>query len=1188
MDIVKKPMVWAKYGEENFLVFIDTGASVNIMGESLYLQHFQEQPIREATEVVCDIHTHKLNMIGKITITLQVESQQITDDILVAKGVNLGNVILIGHPSCIKNSISLCPPKRGIFIEGEEEIQFIPYALVEKERLMLEVNQDDKEKGVPLKELLDSNSTVKGVLKEDVELTPGVPCVVQLGVKGVQSGTSVVVLEGSEKVNQVSAVIALGEVNNGSVWVELLQSGEESRRLKKGTYVLDFEVFTLPVCVLSGKDAVPVWMCEKGDEQMDTKKEQVLQQKLGASDYGEYNADVKKLLSEYPDVVATKDDKLGCTNVIEHRVVLEKGTSPIYIPAYRIPVKIKSEVEKIVEGWEREGIIRKSSSEFNFPLLAVPKKDGTYRVCVDFRKLNEKTVPDRYPAACMQDLVTQIGGKKIYSSIDLLQGFLQVPMEENSKKYTAFSTPTGHWEFERMPFGLQGSPITFTRLVNTVFHGMLGKSIFIYMDDLLIATNTIEEHLTILEEVLDRLRLAGLKLKLEKCDFLKKKIVYLGHVISEEGVAVNPEKVKAISNFPEPHNKKNVKQFLGLAGFFRKFVNGFASKAAPLSHLLKEDVPFQFGEEQKKAFEVIKQALIQPPVLRFPDFNLPFILVTDASMQGIGGCLMQKDGKDIHPVAFYSRKWKTRCPNETNWSVVDKEAFAVVASLLHFRYLILGFKVTVFTDHKPLVELFKKPNLSPKRSRWAVVVNDFEADIKYIEGKANLVADALSRNVCNRVVGVCELGGERVEWSEEVLVEEQERDPVCAKAKKFLQGEIHDRRYRLPASGLELSGNLLVRRVQSRTRGSDSEDIIQVVVPQSLVSTALKVVHGSMGGDHMGVERTYMECKRKYYWKGMYRDIEAYIKNCRICNKYKPASSMSSKIATYPVPGRPFQRVHLDLLCNFSESAVGNKHILVIIDELSRYVEMCPIRNKTAEEVGIAFFNNFICRHGVPEVLVSDNGREFVNKVFDTLGELMGIKKVNIQAYRPEANGVCERANRKILESLRTTVGGNDPNWDRYLDYVRFSINTATNESIGMSPHKALYGVDVRNPFDFFSELPSKESTVQQLVKSAQDRFLALRSNLQKSSENMEKKVNSKQSRKQVGVGDRVYVKVNVRNQLNYKLGPKFEGPFEVIDRLVGNKYTVKDLDSGEEKVVHISQLKVVAVKKKKKVRFLL
>ena len=369
-----------------------------------------------------------------------------------------------------------------------------------------------------------------------------------------------------------------------------------------------------------------------------------------------------------------------------------------------------------------------------------------------------------------------------------------------------------------------------------------------------------------------------------------------------------------------------------------------------------------------------------------------------------------------------------------------------------------------------MVELFNKPNLSPKRARWAVIINDFDPEIKYIEGKSNLVADALSRNLSGDTLQACWLNNEQVEWNKELVLKEQDVDPVYSKVKDFLRGRLQDRRYRLPVVGLELSGDLLVRRVKSRTRGFGlgEEDVLQVVVPERLIPVALRVVHELMGGDHVGVERTYTQAKSKYFWKGMYKDIENYVKNCNVCNRYKSSSSLSSKIASYPLPSKPFERVHMDLLTNFSESDRGNKHLLVVIDELTRFTEMYPIKNKTAEEVGIVFFNGFICRHGVPDVLVSDNGREFINRVFNKLGELMRIKKVNIQPYRPEANGVCERANRKILEALRTTVGGEDPNWDRYLDYIRFSVNSSINSTVGVSPHKALYGVDLRNPFDFF------------------------------------------------------------------------------------------------------------------------
>ena len=1185
-----KPIVQMQIGEENVLVFMDTGASVSLMGENLFIKYFSHLNLTQTKENICDIHTQRIDIIGAVNIGLQVAGKMISDEILVARGVNLGNMILLGHPSCKRNGIEICPGRGGIIIGGDKDAVFVPYVKWDSNSVKGgDQNEVDEGKVQTIEEVLGQSYSVKGILKEKVCLHPGVPQLVRLGVNGVGDGCNVVVVGGSERIEGLVMVVTLNVCEANEIVVKVVYNGECDRKIKKGTYLADVEVFCLPVRVVRVEEWEKVFLCEKMGEEENVLREKAFREKLKESDFGEFQEEVFKLLSNFSDIIALKGDKLGVTNVLKHRIVLEKGTKPIYIPAYRIPVKLKTEVENIIEEWEGEGVVEKSSSPFNFPLLVVPKKDGTHRVCVDFRRLNAVTVPDRYPAACMQDLISEIGGRKIYSSIDLLQGFLQVPLEEESQSFTAFSTTKGHYHFLRMPFGLQGSPLTFTRLVNTVFHGLLGKKVHIYMDDLLIATDTVEEHLEILREVLNRLRVAGLKLKLAKCDFLKREIVYLGHVISEEGVRVNPAKIQAISNFPEPKSKKNIKQFLGLAGFFRKFVRGFSVKAAPLTDVLKEDVPFSWGEKERSAFRDLKDALGQPPVLRFPDFELPFILVTDASDLGIGACLMQKWGKNVHPVAFFSKKWKRSNPDETKWSVVDKEAYAVVAALQHFKYMILGYKITVYTDHKPLLELFNKPNISPRRARWFVTINDFSPSIRYIEGKSNLVADSLSRNIQDDDLGVCLVEDQQVEWNEQLVVREQDADEVCSKAKEFLNGKLQDKRYRLPSLGLELSGDLLVRKVNYRTRSAGEDEVVQVVVPRKLVPTALRIVHELMGGDHCGVERTYIQARKKYFWKGMYGDIKNYIKNCGVCNSYKASGSSQSRIASFPVPSKPFSRVHMDLLTHFCESGMGNRHLLVIIDELTRYTEVYPIKNKTAEEVAIVFFTNFICRHGVPEVLISDNGREFVNKIFDSLSGLMKIKKVNILPYRPEANGVCERANRKILEALRSTVGGQDPNWDKYIDYVRFSINSAFNESIGMSPHKALYGVEARNPFDFFSVDVKCEEPVETLVRSAQNRFAVLRENLGGSTEAMKKRVNEGQKKGELFFGDRVYVKINVRNQLNYKLGPKFEGPFEVIEHLVGNRYRVKKLDGVVEKVVHVSQIKVVGSDKpQKKVRFML
>ena len=327
-----------------------------------------------------------------------------------------------------------------------------------------------------------------------------------------------------------------------------------------------------------------------------------------------------------------------------------------------------------------------------------------------------------------------------------MSGFWQVELDEQSIPLTGFSSDIGHFEYLRMPFGLKSSPITFCRLVDEVFKGLIGKIMVVYIDDIIILGKTVEEHLANVEIVLQRLQKAGLKVKLGKCSFLKKQVKYLGHTLTSTGVQVNKEKIRAIADYPKPKSQKEVKSFLGLASFYRSFIEHFAHIVSPLTDLLKENVRFSWGDRQEEAFINIKKKLSNPPLLAFPDFNKEFIIVADASQHGLGSALMQyntSNGK-LQPISYYSRKLS---PAEINYSTTDKEGLSVISSLKHYRFIVYGHPVTVFTDHSAIIQIFKNPNLNGKRARWHLIASDYDVNFKFIPGRSNNVADALSRHI---------------------------------------------------------------------------------------------------------------------------------------------------------------------------------------------------------------------------------------------------------------------------------------------------------------------------------------------------------------------------------------------------------------------------------------------------------
>jgi transposase InsO family protein len=808
---------------------------------------------------------------------------------------------------------------------------------------------------------------------------------------------------------------------------------------------------------------------------------------------------VEDLLCEFDDIVGS-DTHVGRTNVLQHRIQMKPDAPPIFSRPYRVPHAQWTEMQQHIDTLLQQGIIRSSNASYASPAFLVPKKNNKSRMVVDYRKINMFTLPPRFPLPRSDDLIQRLGQSCLFSQLDLNSGYHQVEMHPTDIAKTSFVTPWGQYEFLRMPFGLSGAPMTFQRLMSQLLQDL--PFVKVYLDDVLIHSKNFTEHVSHLRTVFERIRDAGLTINKEKSAFCQKQVTYLGFQISHNLIKPAPRNLESLKNIPMPKNRRGVRKLLGSFNFFRSMVPNMSARLAEITKKTSDSKPFFWSDNDTRAVQSVLDDLVHRAHQRQPDFEKPFQLYTDASNTGIGAILAQ----DNALIACYSAKL---APAQTRYTTTEQETLAIIIALKHWRHLLFGQQVEIFTDHSNLEHLSTSP--LQRVQRWKLILDEFNPTIKYIPEHLNLWADFLSRNYIEHSVMAYEAPSTPLfPLDRQYLIQQQAADSHC-------QDIVRDKQLQKQLGLMLNSDKHLV----------SARNTHALFVPSAIRMDILSWIHDT--ARHPGISKTYFTLSARVYWSTMHADIAAFINECQDCAQVKPSKQYG--ILTPPTrASHPWHTVAIDILGPISFPGEKEEHdvpryCLTVIDTFSRWCELIPLQDITAARVARLFDSEWLCRYPRPEQVVSDNGTQFVSAEFQELLDSYSIKQVLTSTYNPQGNSICERLHGFINNALRIAQPSD---WTQELPAIAWSLRTTYHSQLKTSPSFLVFGTDMLDA--------SRRSSIIRNISEQQSRSA--------------EQVQQNNDRLNANRIDHVFSEkeyVFVKNPAPTKYQRKYEGPFEII-----------------------------------------
>lgn len=864
---------------------------------------------------------------------------------------------------------------------------------------------------------------------------------------------------------------------------------------------------------------------------------------------------------------------LPLTSSIGKHVIKMKTEEPFRQRYYPRNPCMKAIINEQIDELLASDQIEKSDSPFSSPLVLVRKKNGSWRMCVDFRQLNERSEQDAYPMPHIQPILNRLRSAKYISTIDLRNGYWQIPIKEDCRKFTAFTVPgRGLFQWKVMPFGLHSAPATFQRILDEVISHELEEYAIAYLDDIVVYSENFQEHLCHLKKVFERLYKAQLRINTEKSKFCKSELQYLGHVIGNGGIKTDPEKTRAILEFPTPSSIKEVRRLVAMASWYRNFIPNFSEIVAPLTQLTqggKNNKSFRWTDDQQKAFDSLKQKMSNTPVLICPDFEKPFVLQTDASDIGLGAVLFQREDQSEMVISFSSRKLTVR---EQKYSTTEKECLAIVWAIQKNQHYLEGYEFTVITDHLSLKWLFKLENPKGRLARWIMQLQQYKFSVEYRKGKHNVVPDSLSRGP------VESKNDPELEFA---ALADSNKPVVCQWYQQKIK-EVTRTPEKYPDFSI-VNGHLFKHSPNSDL----TEDSWKLCLSKPQRERALLENHSTPTTGHLGLRKTISRISRNYYWPGMCRDIRKFVGRCKICLEYKIPQCKPAGYMYTLQPEQPWEIVCVDFVGPLPKSTKSCRYILIAQDKLTKWIELKSLSTPTTNSVKNMLRNQILSKFGWPRIIISDNGSQFTSSGFKSFLIENSICHQYTPKYSPQCNPV-ERTNRVIKTMIASfTRNKSHKKWDEFIPEIQFAYNTSSHESTGFTPAQLNFGRELKQPKTILDETGVKLSNNE----SDQDKSMRItemieiaKINLKKISETQTKYYNLRRRSWEPEIGNEVYVKdhhlSSAPDSFTAKLASKFSGPYIIVDFKSPNVVIVVEKSNSKRKpmTVHIKDLKQIPV----------